>query len=157
VSDKKTSTERNRKRRRWAFYGAIVAVLLVIVIYETAKDLHEREMEALGGTPRVLGAAELSAPVAGYYRSHHLPAGWKVGETEAANPSKIEVVIFFAPAISSSRHGKSARPNEITPSNACLQNEALWHQLSGTVVWILVHDKTGLVTKFPCKTPIARP
>jgi hypothetical protein len=148
---------RRSKRRRWGFILAVTAVLLVIVVYETSKDLRERELEAAGGVVRVQSALELLRPVAGYYRSHLLPYGWTVGETEAPSATKIEVELYFSPPISSSRHGKAATLGEITPENACPLDDALRHQLADTEVWILVNDKTGVIAQFPCDMTIEQP
>lgn len=136
---------------------AVAVLLLVIIIYETAKDLREREQNMLDGTVLTLSAAELRGPVAGYYRSHPLPSGWKVGDTVAAGPDKIEVALYFAPDISHSRHGKAAEPGEITPANGCPADEALRHELASTELWILVNDKTGLIARFACGVATPQP
>jgi hypothetical protein len=151
------SEGKTRGKRRFIIWGlAITALLVVIAVYETNKELkrHE-ETRADGGSSEGINGGDIPVEKAqviihGYYRSHDLPIGWKVAEIEIAAPSQLEVTLYFAPRIGDSRHGKGAPPGDITTATGCPIDTRVMAQITRYSLRILVHDKTGLIDNFPC-------
>ena len=147
-------------KRRWLRYGIIVGILLLfVIVYETGQQLRRGST----GTERQAAApdageaadpADTARRLKRYYRSHDLPAGWEVGDTERAATGPVEVEVYFSPGIRSARLGEAARPGEIGPHNACPTEESeLWGALGEAAFEIVVNDKTGVVDRFDCTPP----
>lgn len=152
------SGEKTRgKKRRFFIWGlAISALLIVIVAFETNKELkrHE-EKRGVGGSSDGINGSNIPVEKAQmiirrYYRSHDLPIGWKVAETEIVTPSHLEVTLYFAPRIGDSRHGKGAPLGDITAATGCPIDPRVLAQITRYSLRILVHDKTGLIDNFQC-------
>ena len=153
-------TAKPPSKRRWLRYGIIIGILLLfVIVYETGQQLRRGSTgtEQQGAAP---GAEEPVDPedtvrrLKRYYRSHDLPAGWEVGVTRRADTGSVEVKVFFAPGLRSSRHGEAARPGEIGPHHACPTEESgLWSELAERTFEIEVNDKTGAIDRFACTPP----
>ena len=143
-------TSRTPPRRRWLRYGIVIGLLLlIVVVYETGQQLRHRGQE----TDQAVAPDARESPqrLKSYYRSHDLPAGWEVGEIARNDAGTVEVPLYFAPGIRSSRYGQAARPGEIGPHNACPTREAgLWKALAERAFRIVVNDKTGIIDQVEC-------
>ena len=154
------SKGRRRGRRRWVVYGLLLLVLLVVLaLYETQQELRRAQGPSADQT---LGPAEQAergrSALTRYYRSHDLPSGWETGEITASAEDGMAVVtvpLHFAPGIRSERHGKAARPNEMTPAIGCPTPRGPWAHLGSIRLDVEVHDKTGLINTFRCGPPPA--
>ncbi|MDP6588196.1 MAG: hypothetical protein QF666_01970 [Alphaproteobacteria bacterium] len=131
---------------------ALAVLVVIVVLYETNQEIR-RQNDATGSqsaeaarVPTQKAQAELRS----YYRSHELPTGWKVGDTELIEPDRLDVSLFFAPRIGDSRHGQTAPHGDITAATACPTDEALLRRLQHFSVWIRVNDKTGSIDSFAC-------
>ncbi len=137
-------------KRRWLRYGIVIGLLLlIVVIYETGQQLRRSGQ----GTDQAVAPNAQESPrrLKSYYRSHDLPAGWEVGEIARNDAGTVEVPLYFAPSIRSSRYGQAARPGEIGPHNACpTQESGLWGELAERAFWIVVNDKTGMIDRVEC-------
>ncbi len=140
----------------WIFYLALGVIFLAVVIYETAQDLRRRQraaQEADHAATEQLAPARAVSRARSYYRAHELPPAWDVGEiTLPAEGREIEVPVYFAPGVGSARHGQAAPPGELHAGNACPE-EALWTDIPGYTVKVLVNDKTGVIAAIPCAPP----
>lgn len=150
------SRRKTRGKRRFLVWGiALTALIVIILIYETNKELQRVKTDA--------GAAEEYSPsapvtlekaraiIAGYYRSHDFPTGWKLGEIDIAAPDRLEMTLYFSPRIGDSRHGGPAPPGAIDAANACPLDAGVSRQIARYALWIRVNDKTGLIDHFACK------
>ena len=147
-------------RRRWLRYGIIVGLLLLfVVVYETGQQLRRggagtEQQTAEPGAGEAVDPADTVRRLKRYYRSHDLPAGWEVGDTERGGSGAVEVTLHFSPSIRSSRHGEAARPGEVGPHNGCPTEESdLWSELTEAAFEIMVNDKTGMIDRFACTLP----
>jgi hypothetical protein len=148
------SKGKTRGKRRFVIWGLVISALIVIIIvYETNKELQRDDGSggAVGVESGAVPVEKAQAILHGYYRSHDLPIGWDVGATDIAAPGQIEVTIYFAPRIGDSRHGKGAPPGDISAVNACPIDDEVTRQISRFALRILVHDKTGLIDNFVCR------
>ena len=153
MAKRKSSSGFSSKRKRLIWFLAVTLVIVIIAVYETNKEIRLRD-NAEGPAQNADAAAtsieKAQSEVRSYYRSHDFPTGWKVGDTDLITPDKLEVTVYFAPRIGTSRHGEAARSGEITAANACPEDEALLQHIERFSLWILVNDKTGLIDSFAC-------
>jgi hypothetical protein len=145
-----------RGKRKLVIWGlAVSALIIIIVVYETSKELKRDGAESnVENTANSQNAAvpveKAQAILKSYYRSHNLPLGWNVGETEIATPERLEVTLYFAPRIGDSRHGRPAPPGDIHAANACPLDDKVSALVAHFSLRILVHDKTGLIDSIAC-------
>lgn len=152
------SKRKTRGKRKFVVWSlAIILLIVVIAIYETNKEIKRQESApgVAGGQAGTVGGDDMpvekaQAILRSYYRSHDLPTGWDVGETEISAPERLEVTIFFAPRIGDSRHGKPAALGDINANIACPLDGDVARQVARFSVWIMVEDKTGLIDSFVC-------
>ena len=149
-------------KRRWLRYGIIVGILLLfVIVYETGQQLRRGStgvvQEAVeSGAGEAVDPAATVRRLKRYYRSHDLPAGWEVGDTERADTGSVEVEVYFSPGIRSAHHGEAAQTGEIGPHNACPTEESdLWSEIADASFDVVVNDKTGVIDRFPCTPPAA--
>ena len=144
-------------KRRWLRFGIIIGILLLfVIVYETGQQLRRggAEAERQTAAPEAPRAEDAVRHIARYYRTHDLPAGWEVGDTERSVAGTVEVALHFSPGIRSSRHGEAARANEVGPHNGCPTEESgLWNALVEPAFEIVVNDKTGVIVRFACTPP----
>ena len=151
---------RKPSKRRWLRYGIIVGILLLfVIVYETGQQLRrgdtgtDRQAAEPGGGEAV-DPADTVRSIKRYYRTHDLPAGWEVGDTERGDGGTVEVTLHFSPGIRSSRHGEAARAGEIGLHNGCPTEESeLWNTLAEPAFEIVANDKTGVIDRFACTPP----
>ena len=150
---------RKPSKRRWLRYGIIVGLLLLaVVVYETGQQLRRggAEAERQAAVPDAARTEDAVRSIKRYYRTHDLPAGWEVGDTERGDGGTVEVTLHFSPGIRSSRHGEAARAGEIGPHNGCPTEESeLWNTLAEPAFEIVANDKTGVIDRFACAPPPA--
>ena len=150
---------RKPSKRRWLRYGIIVGLLLLaVVVYETGQQLRRggAEAERQAAAPDAARTEDAVRSIKRYYRTHDLPAGWEVGDTERGDGGTVEVTLHFSPGIRSSRHGEAARAGEIGPHNGCPTEESeLWNTLAEPAFEIVANDKTGVIDRFACAPPPA--
>ena len=149
-------------KRRWLRYGIVVGLLLLfVIVYETGQQLRRsgtgtEQQAATPSAEETVDPEDTVRRIKSYYRSHDLPSGWEVGDTARADAGAVEVQVFFAPGIRSTRHGEAARAGEIGPHNACPTEESdLWSEIAERTVEIEVNDKTGVIDRFACTPPHA--
>ena len=150
---------RKPSKRRWLRYGIIVGLLLLaVVVYETGQQLRRggAEAERQAAAPDAARTEDAVRSIKRYYRTHDLPAGWEVGDTERGDGGTVEVTLHFSPGIRSSRHGEAARAGEIGLHNGCPTEESeLWNTLAEPAFEIVANDKTGVIDRFACAPPLA--
>ena len=150
---RKSSSGFSSKRKRVIWIFVIALLIAIIAVYETNQELRRQKpsndvIESVESA--LLPAQKAQSEVRSYYRSHDMPTGWKIGDTDLIPPDRLEVSLFFAPRIGASRHGEAARPGEITAENACPEDDALLRTIERFSLWIRVNDKTGLIDSFAC-------
>jgi hypothetical protein len=151
VAKRKASSGFSSKRKRLIWILAVAAVIIILIVYETNQELRRNDNSPTQPADTALMSAERAqSEVRSYYRSHDLPIGWKMGDTVLIAPDRLEVSLFFAPRIGSSRHGQAAPPEDITAENTCPAEDALRQRIERYSLWILVNDKTGLIDSFAC-------
>lgn len=140
------------KRKLLIWSLAVSALIIIILVYETNKELKRDAPgeNAANSQNAPVPVEKAQAILKGYYRSHELPVGWDVGETEIAAPERLEVTLYFSPRIGDSRHGRPAPPGDIHTANACPVDDKVKAQIAHFSLRILVQDKTGLIDNFPC-------
>ena len=130
-----------RGKRKLVIWGlAVSALIIIIVVYETSKELKRDGAESNAeNTANSQNAAvpveKAQAILKSYYRSHNLPLGWNVGETEIATPERL---------------GRPAPPGDIHAANACPLDDKVSALVAHFSLRILVHDKTGLIDSIAC-------
>ena len=130
---------------------AVAAVIVILLIYEINQELRRTDkVQNQAADTALIAPEKAQSEVRSYYRSHNLPTGWKVGDTVLIAPDRLEVSIFFAPRIDSSRHGEAAPLDDITAENTCPDVDALRQRFERFSLWIRVNDKTGLIDSFAC-------
>ena len=130
---------------------AVAAVIVILLIYETNQELRRNDkVQNQAADTALIAPKKAQSEVRSYYRSHDLPIGWKIGDTVLTAPNRLEVSLFFAPRIGSSRHGEPAPPGDITPENTCPDDDSLRQRIERFSLWIRVNDKTGLIDSFTC-------
>ena len=157
MARRKSSSGFSSKRKRVIWILVIALLIVIIAVYETNQELRlQNDTQNPAGDvsesveAALVPAKKAQSEVRSYYRSHDIPTGWKIGDTDLIPPDRLEVSLFFAPRIGSSRHGEAARPGEITAENACPEDDALLRTIERFSLWIHVNDKTGLIDSFAC-------
>jgi len=151
VAKRKASSGFLSKRKRMVWILAVAAVIVILMVYETNQELRRNDNPQNQPVNTALMAQKKAqSEVRSYYRSHNLPTGWKIGDTVLIAPDRLEVSIFFAPRIDSSRHGEAAPLDDITAENTCPDVDALRQRIERFSLWIRVNDKTGLIDSFAC-------
>lgn len=149
MAKRKSSGGFSSRRKRLIWFFAVAAVIVIIIVYETNQELR-RSSTTENADTALVPAQKAQSDVRSYYRSHDLPAGWKVGYTDLLLPDRLEVSFIFAPRIGASRHGEAAQPGEITARNGCPEDDALMRRIERFSLWLRVNDKTGLIDSFAC-------
>ena len=151
MAKRKASSGFSRKRKRLIWILAVAAVIIILMVYETNKELRRNDNpQSQPADTALMSPEKAQSEVRSYYRSHDLPIGWKIGDTVLIAPDRLEVSLFFAPRIGSSRHGEAAPPGDITAENTCPDYDALRQRIERFSLWIRVNDKTGLIDSFAC-------
>ena len=148
------------RRGLWIMAGFCLLVFVIIVVYETQREL-ARQQQALTGlaepaaeTPAApLEPATLAGRLKEYYRSHELPPGWVVIGSAAPDERAGTVRIGFSPPPQDRRYGQAAPLEDVANGSFCPVSATFWNGMEDRAVTVELSDKTGLIRTIACAPP----
>jgi hypothetical protein len=160
-TDRTTSEQTPARRPRlglWIMIGFCLLVFVVVVVYETQRELGRQREAATGPEEPAAEAASSSlepSTLAGrlkeYYRSHELPLGWVVVESAAPDERAGTVRIAFAPSPQDRRYGQGAPLEDVEAGSFCPTTAKFWAGIEDRKVVVELSDKTGAIRTIACE------
>ena len=91
MAKRKSSSGFSTKRKRLVWILAVAAVIIILIVYETNKELRSNDNpQHQPSDTAVMAPKKVQSEVRSYYRSHNLPIGWKIGDTMLIAPNRLE-------------------------------------------------------------------
>ncbi len=156
-----------RRRGLWLMIGFSLVIFIVIVLFETQRELARQQEIATPGTTAAdtAGAANEATAATGepvtllgrlkeHYRAYDLPMGWRVAGIDAPTEMAATVRIVFSPSPQDRRYGQSAPAEDTATDVYCPSGPQFWAGLEDRLVEVELSDKNGAVKTLYCVVTI---